>query len=127
MIKQNTALFLIAATVLAVVHFLALEFFLYWRFLWLDLPVHALGGAVVALGYQSVRDFRSRLPERWFALVPTLCFVFFVAILWELFEAAAGLSVGNADLAFDTASDLLLGLLGVLIGYFVASRIQELA
>ena len=43
-------LFGLASIILAVTHIISLELFLYWRYWWLDLPMHILGGSVVALG-----------------------------------------------------------------------------
>lgn len=107
-------------------HYLALEFFLYWRHLWLDLPMHTLGGSVVALGYWSLRDFFPSLNTRWFTLKSTLVFVLFVALVWEGFEALAGISIQNPDLLLDTASDLFFGLVGGLAGYIVGRRLTDL-
>lgn len=117
---------MIAAFSLAVLHYLALEFFLYWRHLWLDLPMHTLGGSVVALGYWSWRDFFPSLSVRWFSLANTLIFVLIIALVWEVFEAVAGISVPNADFIIDTISDLCFGLFGGLAGYIVGKRITDL-
>ena len=110
---------------LAVTHYLALELHLYWRYLWLDMPIHLLGGAVVALGYLSVKDFMPHWSDRWFQIVVVAGFVFVIAILWEIFEFAIGVEFDQDRYLFDTLSDLFIGFAGGLVGYFVGSRIQN--
>lgn len=124
-IKTTTIIFVITASVFAVTHYLSVELYLYWRYLWLDIPMHLIGGSVVALGYLSIRDFVPKLPAHWFIFVPTMIFVLTVAILWEVFEAVAGIVVQNSSM-ISTVADVIFGLLGGAIGYLVGSRIKEI-
>lgn len=117
---------LISASVLAVTHYLAIELYLYWIYPWFDMVIHTLGGAVVALGYMSIRDFIPSFKSSWQRFVPTMIFVLLVAISWELFEIWVGIPLDEPDYLLDTASDLILGLVGGAIGYLVASRLKEL-
>jgi glycopeptide antibiotics resistance protein len=117
MIKSTTVIFLLAALSLMMAHLLALEFFLYWRYLWLDMPIHVLGGMVAALGYLSARDFLPSLPPRYFSLWMTLAFVLAVAVTWEIFEVRIGIIFEEVDYVLDTIIDLCLGLCGGAIGY----------
>lgn len=110
---------------MAVTHYLAIELFLYWRYPWFDIPMHFLGGCVVALGYLSARDFIPKLPSRWFVFVSTIFFVFSIALLWEAFELVAGITMQDGYVV-DTMIDVILGLLGGTVGYFVGSRIKEI-
>lgn len=126
MIKANTLVFFLAASLLALVHFLSIELYLYWRYLWIDMPIHFLGGVTVALGHLSVRDFIPSWPTRWFHFWPVILFVLAIAVAWEIFEAIIGISLGQPDFVFDTATDLLCGLGGGLVGYFIGSRLSEL-
>lgn len=123
MIKPNTVFFLITASTLAVTHYLAIEFYLYWLYLWFDMPMHFLGGVTVALGYLSVRDFIVSLPLWLFKFVPTIFFVLLVAVSWEVFEFWTGLTTDEALYVNDTLSDLVLGVLGGTLGYLVGKRI----
>lgn len=125
MLKLNTVFCLAAASVLAAVHVLSLQFFLYWRYLWLDIPVHILGGAVVALSIFVPYDFGAPLPKRWLNPVPVLLLVLLVALSWEVYEIMIGVPFGP-DHAADTFSDLGAGLLGGIAGYFMAKRLQSL-
>ncbi len=121
--KPNTLFFFLTASTLAATHYLAIEFYLYWLYPWFDAPMHFLGGITVALGFLSVRDFVSFVPLRFFQFLPTILFVLLVALAWEVFEVVAGLTTGELDYAFDTASDIGLGLLGGGLGYFVGKRV----
>ncbi len=126
MLKTNTLLFLIAASILAVVHYISLELYLYWRYLWLDIPVHFLGGAVAALGAYAFFDLRLPLAKHivgeWWR---TMLFVVLIMIAWELFELWSGMPIQDSY-ARDTASDLVNGFIGGLFGYFIAKRMRTL-
>jgi hypothetical protein len=126
MLKTNTILFLVALSILAVVHMVALELFLYWRYLWLDVPVHILGGIVVVLGAYTFNELKLPLAHFLVANVwHTFTFVVVVMIGWEIFEVWAGNTVfGNYF--FDTALDLAAGFTGGLVGYLLAKRMQTL-
>ena len=87
MLKINTVLFLIALSILAGIHMIALELFLYWRYLWLDVPVHVLGGVVVVLGAYTFNELKLPLAHHLVASFwHTLIFVVSVMIAWEVFE-----------------------------------------
>lgn len=126
MIKPVTIIFLIAASVLAVTNYLAIELYLYWYYPWMDLLTHALGGAVVALGIFCLNDFWPRLPKRFQSFTSVMSFVVVVAVFWELFEIWAGISIGTPGYAVDTVLDLIMGLSGGLIGYFVGKSISDI-
>ena len=126
MIKPNTAIFLVAITVLAVIHYFAIELYLYWLYPWFDLVTHTLGGAAIALGLFSLKDFYPRFSDRFHGLFPTLAVVCLTAIAWEVFEVSAGISMEEPEYALDTVIDLGLGLTGGLIGFFVGKSIREL-
>lgn len=110
---------------MAVTHYLAIELFLYWRYPWFDIPMHFIGGCVVALGYLSLRDFIPKLSSRWFVFLPTVIFVLVIALLWEIFELAAGITMQEGYLV-DTVADVILGLFGGVTAYFVGSRVKEI-
>ena len=58
MLKTTTILFLIALSVLAALHFIALSLYLYWQVWWFDIPMHLLGGFTVVLGIHTLADLR---------------------------------------------------------------------
>ena len=125
MIKTNTVVFVVSLTVLAVCHYLSLHFYLYWIYPWLDIPMHGVGGSVVALGWYAARDFSDHLPERTLGLWSTLAVVLAVALAWEAYEVLIGISIDEPGYWSDTVADLLIGLLGGLVGYQVARRLRE--
>lgn len=102
---------LILSALLATLHLWAFEEFLYWRYVWFDILMHFLGG--LALGV-----FLAAFLNAW---RPMLFLVACTAILtgWELFEYLLGFP-REANYVFDTALDLLMGTLGMLLAYGVA-------
>ena len=126
MIKPVTIIFFISASILATTNYLAIEFYLYWYYPWLDLVTHFLGGAVAALGLFSLKDFWPRLPKRSLRLPMIIAFVFLVAVAWEVFEVWAGISMNEPGYALDTVLDLIMGLSGGVVGYFVGRNVRDL-
>lgn len=124
MLTLPTVFFLIAASVLATIHVLSLELYLYWQHLWLDIPVHMLGGATVALGVFTIHDLTKKFPSRLLYPIPVLLFVLMAALAWEVFEIKAGVPI-EANFAVDTMIDLIMDMLGGTIGYVVAYSISD--
>ncbi|HEU4677272.1 MAG TPA: hypothetical protein VFS75_00975 [Candidatus Paceibacterota bacterium] len=123
-------LFFTAFITLAIVHLAAVRFFLYWKYLWLDIPMHALGGAVVMLGLFILPFFRIALPARLSSFSGSLALVLLVGVLWELFEVAFGLSLppgSHESYAADTLTDLVMDLMGGAAGYLVAKSTYHLS
>lgn len=104
----------VLACALALLDFVALSTFLYWRQPWFDTIVHALGGATLGT-FAIALLYGSHKPKRY------LAFVVIIALSWEVFEFALGLSYGPR-LLLDTASDLLFDTIGLLIPYFIARK-----
>jgi hypothetical protein len=121
----RTILFVVIAATWAGLHNLALILELYWRFWWFDIPMHFVGGVVVALGLLVLSDLRVPLPLYRPTVVVTTAFVLFVALAWEVFEVWAGIPI-ESDYWFDTSLDVLLGLGGGLVGYVLGQRLSEL-
>lgn len=116
-------LFLIALTILATVHIVGLELMLYWRYHWFDIPMHALGGAIVSLGSQSAlfhSVFRCRPHHLGFAIALVLA----VGISWEVFEWGAGI-VDVEEYVADTILDIVLDVCGGVVGYVVGSALRN--
>lgn len=112
-------LFAVALGVLAVVHVFAIQFFLYWTYLWFDIPMHALGGMVVALGFLT---FFSGYTRETFltGLLMTLGVVLAVGTLWEIFEFVSDSTGPEAGYVGDTVLDFLMDIVGGCIGYVIA-------
>src|SRR3989344_4920498 len=92
---------LVVVAILALLHILGLEFHLYWRFLWLDLVAHTLGGIWIGLFFFWVYTLSGRSVRVDSIIVGALL----LGVGWEIFEVAAGLP-REANYAFDTSLDL---------------------
>ena len=125
-IHTSILFLLVTSSVLAALHILALEFYLYWQYPWFDLPMHFLGGAVVALSLFAMTAFGIPIPSAFRRLVPVLAFVLFVGIAWEVWEVLADISTREQNYLFDTAVDLVMDLSGGFLGYIIGSRLHLL-
>lgn len=114
-------LFSVLVTI-ALVHVVALEFFLYWKYLWLDIPMHVLGGVACALFFSILPFFDIRMSERYGTVQWYLAFTLVVGVAWELFEAVAGISLEEPGFMFDTATDLSMDVLGACIGFVLVKK-----
>ncbi len=94
---------LLGALCMAAVHNLAFQYFWYWQYWWLDLLMHAAGGAFIA-GTSIVAAARLRLHE-------VVILALSIGIVWELFELWAGVPQ-SPSFALDTSLDLLFDALG---------------
>lgn len=104
---------LLLCTVLAALEWWAVENFIFWKYVWFDLPMHFLGG--LALGVLAVGIINTR-NVRYFILSLLLAFVG-----WEVFEYVFGVP-REANYAFDTSIDIVMDTLGALVAYTVAAR-----
>lgn len=116
--------FILALSVLAAGHILSLSFYLYWTYLWLDIPMHFLGGMTVALGFLTF--FSSYVVRSLRGLALTLGVVFVVGIAWEVFELVNGLIDIELRPIADTALDIVLDLIGGALGYALARSSSSL-
>lgn len=122
----HVTLFLITFITLGMVHVLATQFHLYWKYVWLDVPIHMLGGICIAFGLPLVRCFGVRIPERLRGLVPTLLTVLLIGILWELYEILIEAPVGKEGFVLDTLVDLSMDLLGGGLGFYIIDQLKRL-
>lgn len=125
MLKIPTIFFLITASFWAVIHVIALKLFLYWKFAWFDIPMHFIGGIVVALGIFTLRDLRLLIPERWIAPSSVVLMVIVAAMVWEVYELLIGISIED-NYVVDTLTDLGMGILGGLVGYGIGISLRKL-
>lgn len=125
MVRLTTVFFLIALSVLTMVHVLAMSLYLYWQVWWLDIPVHVLGGVVVVFGFFTARDLRLPQVYRLLTWYGMLCGVLIVAIGWEVFQYLITDTL-KPDYVIDTLTDIVCGLTGGVIGWYMARRIDSL-
>jgi glucan phosphoethanolaminetransferase (alkaline phosphatase superfamily) len=109
-------LFLGLAVVFTLVHNFAVFASLYWYYSWFDIVMHVWGGILVSLGVFALSSLRSVRIKPTIKI--TLGVLALIMIAWEVFEYTAGLY--NPDTyIFDTAKDIIFGLSGGLLGYFL--------
>lgn len=104
----------LSASLVLVLHTIAMERTLYFTYRWFDIPMHFLGG--LALGWFSTYFLARFFPERSRAfslfLGATLCSVLLLALVWEGFELIYGIAVSAENYLTDTMGDILIGLAG---------------
>ncbi|MFT5036747.1 MAG: hypothetical protein ACI9VM_000311 [Candidatus Azotimanducaceae bacterium] len=122
--KLPTIFFFIAGFTLVVIHLVSLELSLYWKYAWFDIPMHILGGSVIALSLFAIHEAFPRFPARFLYPIPVLSIVLVTALAWEVFELKAGIPI-EIDFEFDTSVDLIMGLLGGIIGYIVGHSVSS--
>lgn len=111
---------------IAVAHYLAYEFTLYYQYPWLDVPMHILGGITAAFGFLLLPVFHIELPERYIDLLPVLAFVLVIGLVWELFEIWIGLPLIEGTYEQDLFGDLAMDLVGGALGFYLGRRINRL-
>jgi hypothetical protein len=109
----------IALTAIAVgaLYLLAVEFYLYWMFLWFDIVVHFFGGALVALTtfwFLFIARVIPRVPATMNAFMASaLVITLSIGIAWEIFEYSINAFPATHYL-LDTAIDLIADVVGAL-------------
>ncbi|OGG57672.1 hypothetical protein A2765_06050 [Candidatus Kaiserbacteria bacterium RIFCSPHIGHO2_01_FULL_56_24] len=106
---------------IAVVHIIALQFYLYWHFPLLNRIVHFAGGLWTALLLVWLLRFRRHEPR----LFKIVLGAFLIGVAWEIFEVAIGMTRDSDNYALDTTLDLLMDTLGGFGGFFVARWLRE--
>ena len=114
--KLLFAQFFVLATV-ASLYIVGMLLYLNWTFWWYDIVLHLLGGVWVALAVSTVLVRFARQPT----LVHCILGIAVVGVLWELFEVAVGMP-REANYALDTSIDLLMDVLGSIMGFLFIRR-----
>ena|SRR3989338_1591622 len=105
---------------LSVTTWFAVEYFLYWRLWWLDIPMHFFGGMWAGLCGLWLITRRGNSPS----LALCLAFALFIGVAWEVFEYSEGIAASyHFSYPFDTAKDIVLDLLGATLGWILAKRL----
>lgn len=126
-ISLITILLFISVLTLGIIHNVALELFLYWRYPFLDLPVHMLGGAIIVLFLFALPTMGINIPPRYLTLKSVLLTVLIIGLFWEVFEMVARIPVIGENFQFDTTLDLISDVIGGAIGFYVAKRLSTLS
>lgn len=107
--------FIVTLSVLALAHLMALRFELYWTYLWLDVPMHLLGGAAIAFGVMTVWPQYAHAP-RVRAATAVLGAALLIGVGWEVFEWSIGATFAEHAPVLDTAIDLISNMIGAALG-----------
>lgn len=136
--SKSVLIFLIAVLSL---HILATFNYWYWTYLWLDIPMHFLGGFWVAMisvylisAYQFPISNESLKQNFLSFLIVILSFVALIGIFWEFYEFLNDfflssknytqiLQQGAADTIADLFFDLLGGTVFIIIFKFLSRKI----
>ncbi|HEY4505601.1 MAG TPA: hypothetical protein VJG67_02830 [Candidatus Paceibacterota bacterium] len=115
--------------IVAVLNWLASEFYLYWTIWWFDMLVHFLAGCTVAMAilwlWPHINKIRTHTTIQiiFVAIFATLI----IGILWELYELYFHLEFLSDGVPYfiDTSSDLLMDVSGGFIGAWHALRLID--
>lgn len=107
-----------------VLHFLALEFHLYWSVWWYDMPVHFIGGMFVSLlflwfrGFSGARETSGEfVGKNSVSFLKIFVVVLAVGIGWEIFEYSTGFSRMSSGYWGNSFTDILMDILGGSAGF----------
>ncbi|MDD4803574.1 MAG: hypothetical protein PHN69_00115 [Candidatus Pacebacteria bacterium] len=114
----------IVLVLIAVFNYLGMKFNLYWFYRWYDIPMHMLGGFWVTLFSLSIYNHFSKIFPVISYYVKFLYVMLFillaVAISWEVFELAGGITfVDDRGYWIDTFADILNAYIGGAVVYFL--------
>ena len=117
---------LIFLVVILLFHFIATFNYWYWTYLWLDIPMHFLGGFWTAMAFvYLIFNYQFPIPSEFLKqnflsfLIITLSFVALIGVLWEFYEFLSDVFLSSKEYAqifqqgaADTIGDLFFDLLG---------------
>ena len=122
--KSTTILALALGIQLAIFHAVAVKFSLYWEISWFDNLMHGFGGVVLSLLFYTLVDIRV-LKARFvdsFWKVSTLVLV--VVLSWEVLGVIMLMRV-KENFIIDTSFDLMFGIAGSIIGWFIGKQLKK--
>jgi uncharacterized membrane protein YjdF len=105
---------------IALIHISALNFYLYWKFEWLDLVTHFLAGMWVSL--ISFWALKYLIVDNNFTAVKVFVAVLVISIGWEVFELLAGM-LPEKNFIFDTSLDLAMDAVGAFTGFMLSKKL----
>jgi hypothetical protein len=121
--KKSSLPTLIILAVMYTIHKLALNDHWYVRYTGLDIFMHILGGAAIALSINlALALFFPRFNSTFWTL---MLFTFAAGLFWEFFEGINGIAgdeVGTTGYYLDTAKDLVNDMLGAIIAAFFLKK-----
>lgn len=126
MLTFTTRFFVVCFGTFALLQLLLLRLYLYWRYEWIDMPMHLFGGVIVGLGVFAARDLHVPLFSYLVRPAGVFFVVLCVALSWEAFEFAGGITELEPGYWRDAITDVVLGLIGGGFGLLLGSRFERL-
>ena len=118
--------------IVAILHFVALNFYLYWSYWWFDILVHFLGGFWIGLSalwlifFSGFTDKESAGFTAYFLIAIVASII--VGLGWEVFETVAKIAADPTvywkDTLTDLALDIIGGMLAALYVYLGQKRLE---
>lgn len=116
----------ILVLVIGVIHSIFLWYSVYWRFVWLDVPVHFLGGIWAGLfAWWFIRDVYRLKLKGLHSLLMVLTTVLAIGVGWEVFEVVIG-TPQAANYWFDTKLDLTMDTFGGLTTWGILRALHKI-
>jgi hypothetical protein len=115
--------------ILAVLFFASVKFYLDWFYWWYDMLLHFLGGVIVGMFslviIKKTIDFSTWTNKK--VVIRVLFSTLVVGLLWEFLELSVGTTSFSDGMAYvtDTSSDLILDLIGGLVGSLYGIKIWK--
>lgn len=117
---------LILALVIAVLHYIANEYFLYFHWWWADIVMHFLGGLFI--GSAALWWIRYEVPIGLRKYVPRFVSVFIIVLLvgigWEVLEKIFD-AHASINYVLDTTLDLVTNMAGMMAAYLIFTKYGE--
>jgi len=130
MTTKTTLLYfaLLATATLAILHLVAMDFYLYWTVSWFDNLMHFLaglaGGLTALWAFYNSGIFFKHSPKLWEVTIISLSCIFVVGVAWEYFEFVYGLTgVDASHYISDTLTDLAMDLLGSIVASIMGMKL----
>lgn len=117
--------FFIVAVVVAILHYLALQLYLYWTVDWFDIVMHTLGGFLISIFVLfvviSYSDFENLKRHRIFIVSLIIGLTLVVGLTWELWEIFVGFTDTLKDLG-DTVLDVIMDTVGAILAIIYSRK-----
>jgi len=126
MLSRPYALTTFLSLVILTVHWYADTNALYFAYKWLDIPMHLLGGFVVALLGVSLYSLYPKKIDKAYFWVLILLFVLTIGSFWEIFELSMSVmyhvQTMNLTNIIDTTSDLINDTIGGVAALYLTHK-----
>ena len=118
--------------IVLIIHFIIFSFKTYTLIPWIDIPMHIVGGSAISFTFYNLLEI-ARNKKLIIVIHKLIHFIFVIAlvalaaIFWEFGEYIIDitLNLNFQEGIVDTMSDLLFGLLGGSITYFIIQKNQN--